>query len=101
LETIIIILIIAFLSYEFMEHVVFPVFGFLARKKKKAFCGPERLLGEVGEVKEWRHKEGYVFIYGELWKAVSDIPLKKGDKVIIRKMEGLTVKVCFANPERV
>ena len=101
METIIIVLIIVFLAYEFLEHVLFPVFGLVAQKKKKAFCGPERLKGEVGEVKEWREKEGYVFINGELWKAISEVPLNPGDKVIMQKIEGLILKVCLLNSKKI
>ncbi len=83
-----------------MEHGVFPLFWSGVNRKKKSFCGPERLLGEIGEVKEWRQREGYVFVDGELWKAVSEILLKTGDRVVIQKMEGLTVTVCLADPKK-
>ena len=66
METLIIILIIVFITYEFMEHVVFPLFWSRVNRKKNTFCGPERLVGEIGEVKEWRQREGYVFVDGEL-----------------------------------
>ena len=32
-------------------------------------------------------------IKGELWKAISDVPLKEGEKAIIQNIEGLTLKV--------
>jgi membrane-bound ClpP family serine protease len=97
LETLIIILIIGFVAYEFMEHVVFPLFWFRVNRKKKAFCGSERLVGEIGEVKEWEQREGYVFVSGELWKAVSPVPLETGNKVVIQKAEGLTLTIDLPN----
>jgi membrane-bound ClpP family serine protease len=99
LETLVLILIIAFVVYEFMEHVALPLFWSGVNRKKKAFCGPERLVGEIGEVKEWRLREGYVFVDGELWRAVSEVPLKTGNKVGIQSVEGLTLTVNLLNPK--
>ena len=99
MEHIIIILIIAFLAFEFAEHLVFPLIWSLVQRKKKSFCGPGRILREVGEVREWREKGGYVFVDGELWKAVCEVPLKTGDKVAIQKIEGLTLTVNLFDPK--
>jgi membrane-bound ClpP family serine protease len=99
LENVIIILIITFLAYEFVEHLVFPLIWSLVQWKKKSFCGPGRILRGVGEVREWREKEGHIFVDGEIWKAVCEIPLKTGDKVAIQKIEGLTLTVNLLNPK--
>jgi membrane-bound serine protease (ClpP class) len=93
LETLIIILVICFIAYEFIEHVAFPLVWSLVRRKKKSSSGPERILGEVGEVKKWDGQEGYLLVGGELWKAFSEFPFQAGDKVVIQKVEGLTLKV--------
>ena len=42
---------------------------------------------------EWHNGEGQVFLNGELWKAVSDVPLFAGDKVLVQEVAGLTLKV--------
>lgn len=99
MEKILIILAIVFLVFEFVEHVAFPLIWSLLHRKKKSRFGPERLLREVGEVKEWQEKEGYVFVDGELWKAVSAGPLQKGNKVTIQKIEGLTLTVNLLKPK--
>ncbi len=99
MKTLILILIIAFITYEFIEHVAFPLFWSFINRKKKSFCGPERLQEEVGEVKNWREREGLVFVNGELWRAVSEAPLRPGNKVRIQKVEGLTLTVDLMNPE--
>ena len=99
MENIITILIIAFLAFELVEHLAFPLIWSLVQRKKKSSCGPGRILKSVGEVREWREKEGYVFVDGELWKAVSEIPLKTGDKVAIQKIEGLTLTVNLFDPK--
>jgi len=102
LETLIIILVIIYVAYEFIEHVAFPLVWSLVRRKKKPSSGPERILGEVGEVKKWDGQEGYLFVGGELWKAFSEFPLQAGDKVVIQRMEGLTLKVApwISNEDR-
>jgi membrane-bound ClpP family serine protease len=55
----------------------------------------------VGEVKEWQDKEGVIFVGGELWKAISEVPLEIRDRVVIEKIEGLTLTVHLANPAKV
>jgi membrane-bound serine protease (ClpP class) len=98
LETLIVILVVIFIAYEFIEHVAFPLIWSLAQRRKKSFSGPERIVSQVGEVIKWDRREGYIFVGGELWKAVSEFPLKVGNKVIIQKVEGLTLTVSVVVP---
>jgi membrane-bound ClpP family serine protease len=98
LKTILIILIIGFIAYEFIEHVAFPLIWSLKQRKKKSPCGPEGLLGKLVEVKDWRDKEGTVFVDGALWKATSEAPLRTGNKGVIQKVEGLTLLLKPAPP---
>ena len=93
MENLIIFLIIAFIVFELVEHVIFPLVGLFIQRKKKSAYGPTNLLGKTGEVKKWEKNEGYVFVNGELWKAVSDLPFSPGDKVLVQKVEGLTLRV--------
>ena len=97
IKTIILTLAIAFFLFELIEHVVFPLFWFIMGRKRKSICGVSGMLGKVGVVKQWKKNEGKVFVNGELWKAVSELPLLPGDKVVIQKVEGLTLEV---NPWR-
>ncbi len=90
---IIVILIIVFIAFEFLEHVVFPLIWVLLQRRKKPVTGPSALEGRIAEVLEWRQKEGYVFVNGEQWKANSEKPLTRGDQVVIEKVEGLTLTV--------
>ncbi len=92
---IIVILIIAFIAFEFLEHVVFPLIWVLLQRRKKPVTGPSALEGRIAEVLEWRQKEGYVFVNGEQWKANSEKPLTRGDQVVIEKVEGL---ILIVNP---
>jgi membrane-bound ClpP family serine protease len=89
----ILVLVIGFILFEVIEHVGIPIVFYFLKRKEKSVSGIDSLLGEVVDVRQWMEKEGQVFIKGELWKAVSDVPLKKGDKAIIQEVEGLTLKV--------
>jgi membrane-bound ClpP family serine protease len=93
IKKIIVILVIGFILFEVIEHIVIPLVFTFIKRKKKSLTGVDSLLGEVVEVGQWKETEGQVFIKGELWRAVSDDPLMKGDKAIIQNVEGLTLKV--------
>jgi len=93
IKNIILILVIGFILFEIIEHVIIPIVFYFVKRKKKPFTGVESLLGEVVDVRQWEGKEGQVVIKGELWKAVSEVPLKKGDKATIQQVEGLTLKI--------
>jgi len=61
--------------------------------RQKPSTGAEGLVGLEGRAKTDIHKEGMVFVHGELWKAWSDEPIKSGEKVVVEKMEHLKLKV--------
>ncbi len=91
MKTIILTLVIGLVLFELVEHVVFPLFWFIKDRKRKSVCGVTGMLGKVGEIKQW--PEGQVFVNGELWRAVSDVPLLTGDNAVIQNVEGLTLRV--------
>ena len=93
IKTIILTLVIGFILFELIEHVVFPLFWFIKDRKRKSFCGVTGMLGKVGEIKQWRKTEGQVFVNGELWQAVSAAPLLPSDRVVIQNVKGLTLEV--------
>jgi len=93
IKTIILALVIGFILFELIEHVVFPLFWFIKSRKRKSVCGMSGMLGKVGEVKQWQKNEGKVFVNGELWQAVSKVPLLPGDRVVIQNVKGLTLEV--------
>jgi membrane-bound serine protease (ClpP class) len=59
----------------------------------KPISGEEGLIGEIGIAETPISPEGRVFIHGELWRAESEEPIKKKEKVEVVKVEGLMVKV--------
>jgi len=93
MKNILIILVIGFILFEFIEHVVFPLFWFIKDRNRKSVCGVTGMSGKVGEIKQWQETEGQVFVNGELWRAVSDIPLLAGHKIAVQSVEGLTLRV--------
>ena len=38
-------------------------------------------------------KGGMASLHGEIWAALSDVPILKGEKIIVEAVSGLTVKV--------
>ena len=92
IKTIIWTLAIGYFFFEFIEHVVFPLFCFIKGRKRKSVCGVSDMLGKVREVKQWKRNEGKVLVNGELWQAVSEVPLLPGDRVVIQNVEGLTLE---------
>ncbi len=68
IKTIILILVVGFLLFELIEHVVFPLFWFIMRGKRKSVCGVSGMLGKVGAVKQWKKNEGKVFVNGGTMK---------------------------------
>lgn len=61
--------------------------------------GEQGLVGERGVVRSWRGDNGYVFVHGERWKAVSSKPLRKGEDVRVTKISGLTLEVAAVDEQ--
>jgi membrane-bound serine protease (ClpP class) len=59
----------------------------------KVKTGMEGLVGESGVARSDLLPAGKVFVHGELWDAVSDTPVRAGERVVITSVEGMTVKV--------
>jgi len=90
---ILLLIFIAYLLFEFIEHIGIPLLWIILKKKKRPLTGPPGLIGEVGEVKEWSNAEGRIFVHGELWEATSEEPLSPGEKAVIQDVRGLTLTV--------
>ncbi|MCG2721311.1 MAG: hypothetical protein L6290_04760 [Thermodesulfovibrionales bacterium] len=90
---IVIVLIAAFLLFEVIEHVVVPLVFYLLKRRKLSATDVESLQGEVVRIRQWKGKEGQVFMKGELWRAESEVPFKQGDKAVVDNVKGLTLTV--------
>jgi membrane-bound serine protease (ClpP class) len=61
--------------------------------------GSEELIGAVGKVRSPLDPIGHVFVRGALWRARSDHEgLKPGDRVVVERVDGLTLTVAPAAP---
>lgn len=55
--------------------------------------GAEAIRRREGVVDEWNGKEGWVIVEGERWRARSDKPLSKGDRIKVTEIDGLVLVV--------
>lgn len=62
----------------------------LRARKRPVVSGAEELTGAVGEVFD---NNGMVRIHSELWQAISDTPLQRGQKVRVTGRDGLILRV--------
>jgi len=75
---------------------LFFIFAFSMAVKTyrhKVTTGSEGIIGEIGVAQTKISTEGSVKIHGEIWKAQSSTPIKKGDKVRVVAVQNLTLTV--------
>jgi membrane-bound ClpP family serine protease len=70
----------------------------LAATRRRVRSGPEGLIGRVGEVRAAPAPVGQVFLDGALWRArvwAGDEPetLRRGDPIVVERVDGLTLTV--------
>lgn len=82
-----------------VAFIVWAMYSAVTIHRRRPVSGAEKIPGETGVAQEdlAPGAEGMVYIEGELWSAVSDSPVKKGDKVLVVKVDGLKLKVTGAN----
>jgi len=61
--------------------------------RKKVTTGVEGMVGETGVAQTTISPEGTVKVHGEIWKASSTQPIKKGGKIRVIAVEGLRLMV--------
>jgi membrane-bound serine protease (ClpP class) len=62
-------------------------------RRNKVVTGEEGLIGEIGVAETMLAPAGKVFVHGELWDAVSAAPIPAGEHVVVRQVDGLTLRV--------
>ena len=72
---------------------VFVIWLAIKAQLRKHFSGAEAMINTEAEAVTDIANEGEVFLKGEYWKATSEKPIKKGAKVKIIKLEGLSLSV--------
>lgn len=62
-------------------------------RRRPVVSGREEMIGALGEVMSDFDKEGLIRVHSEIWHAKTPVPLKKGEKVIVTKLDGLMLWV--------
>jgi membrane-bound serine protease (ClpP class) len=67
----------------------------LAHRRRPAVTGREGLIGEVGEIRQAVRPgtAGWIFIHGEMWRAISDQPLDIGASARVKAVRGMELEV--------
>jgi membrane-bound serine protease (ClpP class) len=78
--------------------VLLAIVSFAVRARRRpVVSGVEGLGHEIAEAVEDFDREGLVRVHGELWTAVSPTPVRAGQRLKVRKVDGLVIQV---EPER-
>jgi membrane-bound serine protease (ClpP class) len=65
----------------------------LRARRNKVVTGEQGLIGETGVAQTLLAPAGKVFVHGELWDALSAVPVPAGENIVVRQVEGLTLRV--------
>jgi membrane-bound serine protease (ClpP class) len=65
----------------------------LRARRNKVVTGVQGLIGEIGVAQSDLTPGGKVFVHGERWDAVSSVPVAAGESVVVRRVEGLQLRV--------
>ncbi|MBI3529208.1 MAG: nodulation protein NfeD [Betaproteobacteria bacterium] len=73
---------------------IVAVVGMAMRARRRpVVSGAEEIIGSAGEILEDFENEGWARVHSELWKVKSTVPLKRGQKVRVRAINGLVLEV--------
>ncbi|MHB0972369.1 MAG: NfeD family protein [Thermoanaerobaculia bacterium] len=61
--------------------------------RKPVVTGEEGMIGEIGVARTGIDPEGKIFVHGEIWNAVADVPVPAGAQVRVESLDGFVVKV--------
>ncbi len=68
-------------------------FGLKAQRRRK-LTGAEGMVGEEGEaITDFKKGKGKVLVHGEIWDALGEEEIKKGDRVEVLEVRGLKLRV--------
>jgi len=85
-------LIIAVAAFSVLLLVI--VVGMLIRSRRVALVsGDSAMLGEMAEAIEDFNDKGLVRVHGELWQAVTERPVKKGQLLPVKSINGLELSL--------
>jgi membrane-bound serine protease (ClpP class) len=74
--------------------VLLAIVSFAVRARRRpVVSGVEGLLRETAEAVEDFERQGLVRVHGELWTAVSSVPVRAGQRLRVRSLDGLVIRV--------
>jgi membrane-bound serine protease (ClpP class) len=73
--------------------IIWTVSYLLKLRRRGAVSGTGSIVGGVGNAMEDFEGAGRVWLEGEAWAAHSTAPVEKGQEVIVRRLDGLTLEV--------
>jgi membrane-bound serine protease (ClpP class) len=76
-----------------LSIVLFLVFVITRSRRRRPSTGIDGLIDMKGEVVAWNGSEGKVLVHGEIWNAKGTSFFSKGDKVIVKIVDGMTLLV--------
>jgi membrane-bound serine protease (ClpP class) len=65
----------------------------LKARRRTPVTGKESMIGEIAMARTDLAPHGQVFLHGELWEAISEQPIRRGEEAEVTSVEGLTLKV--------
>ena len=65
----------------------------LKARRNKVTTGTQGLIGEIAVARTPLDPEGKVFVHGELWNAISPVPVQIGEQVRVRSVAELKLQV--------
>lgn len=87
-------------SVPFGVIAVFLMTLALRAQRMRHATGEESMVGLVGVARTALAPEGKIFVRGELWNAVADRPVEVGSSVVVRDIDGLTLRVAAVEQPR-
>lgn len=73
--------------------VLFLMFQVLRAHRSRVRTGSEGMVTERGRAWNDLRPQGKVFVHGELWDAVAEAPVTKGERVEVTGVDGMTLRV--------
>ncbi|WP_455374881.1 NfeD family protein [Kaarinaea lacus] len=82
-------------AFALVSSALFTIVLVMALKARRrpVVSGQEELIGAIGEALQDIDEQGYIHLHGESWNAITDSPVKKGEKLKVTKVEGLNLYV--------
>jgi membrane-bound serine protease (ClpP class) len=74
----------------------------LKARANKVVTGAQGLIGQIAVTQTPLSPSGKVFVHGEIWDAVASTPVQTGQTVVVRRVDGLQLRVdAFQSAEKI